>query len=295
MTGRPPSTAVIVGATAFALAVGVLRASERYEHAGAAGERVLYVRSGDLATRVALSFDALASDVYWMRAIQHYGRERGLPPDERRFPQLQPLLDIATTLDPRFNVVYRYGAIFLALDPPDGAGRPDQAIALLEKGLRANPARWQYAQDIGYVHYFHTRRFDEAARWFGRAAAMPGAPRWLGQLSAVTMAQGGDREGARRLLSEVASANDGYIRRSAERGLMQLQALDDLDRWQAAVRGVHERTGRLPATLSEVRAAFPALPASDPTGRPYVYDAVHGLVDVAPGAPIAPLPKAFDR
>ena len=36
-------------------------------------ERLLYVRSGEAAKRIALAFDVLAADVYWIRAIQHYG------------------------------------------------------------------------------------------------------------------------------------------------------------------------------------------------------------------------------
>ena len=49
------------------------------------------------------------------------------------------MLDLTTTLDPLFNVAYRFGAIFLAEPYPGGAGRPDLAIALLEKGLQARP------------------------------------------------------------------------------------------------------------------------------------------------------------
>ena len=58
---------------------------------------------------------------------------------ERRYDLLYPLLDLATTLDPRFTIGYRFGAIFLAEPHPGGAGRPDQAIALLKKGVAFNP------------------------------------------------------------------------------------------------------------------------------------------------------------
>ena len=66
------------------------------------------------------------------------------------------LLDLTTTLDPHFNIAYRFGAIFLVHEPPNGPGRADQAIALLEKGSRRNPTRWQYAHDIGFIHYWYT-------------------------------------------------------------------------------------------------------------------------------------------
>ena len=100
-----------------------------------ADARVLFVRPGPAARRVFLSFDAIAADVYWIRTIQHYGRDRHSLRTTGRFELLQPLLDLTTTLDPHFNLAYRFGAGGRASDPPNGPGRPDQAIALLGKGL----------------------------------------------------------------------------------------------------------------------------------------------------------------
>ncbi len=34
---------------------------------------MLYLRSPDAAQRLTLGYDALAADLYWIRAIQHYG------------------------------------------------------------------------------------------------------------------------------------------------------------------------------------------------------------------------------
>ena len=74
-----------------------------------------------------------------MRTIQHYGRDRRSARTASRFELLYPLLDLTTSLDPQFNIAYRFGAVFLAEPPPSGPGRVDQAVALLEKGLRQNP------------------------------------------------------------------------------------------------------------------------------------------------------------
>ena len=45
------------------------------------------------------------------------------------FDGLYPLLDITTTLDPRFNIAYRFGAIFLSAKYPEGADSPQLAVA----------------------------------------------------------------------------------------------------------------------------------------------------------------------
>ena len=97
---------------------------------------VLYIRSPGVARRAVLRYQGLAADVYWIRAIQHFGQEHLAPPPHvRTYGLLYPLLDLTTTLDPYFSIAYRFGAIFLGEPYPGGPGRPDLAIALLNKGL----------------------------------------------------------------------------------------------------------------------------------------------------------------
>jgi tetratricopeptide (TPR) repeat protein len=177
----------------------------------------------------------------------------------------------------------------MAAEPPDGPGDAHQAIALLQKGLEANPQRWQYAYDIGFVHYFHTEDYQEAARWFNRAADMPRAPQWIRPLAATTLAQGGDRAGARTLLSELLRSPEPYIQRSAERSLAQLQALDAIDELQALVERASASLGRAPAGWFEV---LPGVPA-DATDTPFLYDPVSRTVSLNPTSPLFPLPKRF--
>ena len=67
-------------------------------------KQVLYVSNAEVMRRAALSYDTLLADVYWIRALQHYGGERLKPGSERRYDLLYPLLDLTTTLDPRFTI-----------------------------------------------------------------------------------------------------------------------------------------------------------------------------------------------
>jgi hypothetical protein len=124
---------------------------------------------------------------------------------------------------------------------------------------------------------------------------MSGAPQWLGPLAALTLAQGGDRDGARQLLVALAATSDGYIRQAAERRLAQLQALDDIDRLQALLRDHFARTGEYPRSLVDLRIPTPSGVLADPAGRPYAYDAPRGIVGLAADSPLAPLPRTFDR
>ena len=78
---------------------------------------------------------ASLSDVYWIRAVIYYGGRAARSRPARSYDQLYPLLDLVTSLDPQFKVAYRFGALFLSEPPPGGPGRPEQAIALLERGV----------------------------------------------------------------------------------------------------------------------------------------------------------------
>jgi hypothetical protein len=200
----------------------------------------------------------------------------------RRYDLLYPLLDLTTTLDPRFHIAYRFGAIFLAEPYPGGPGRPDLAVALLEKGLREQPDKWEYMQDIGFVHYWWRHDYEAAALWFQRAGSVPGAPWWLRSLAANTLAQGGDRQSSRMMWESIRqSAEIGWLRHEAEKRLAQLKALDDIDALQKQVDEFIARNGRVPARWAVV--------PRDPSGTPYEIDA-QGHVRLSPRSPLFPLP-----
>jgi len=296
---RPAGAAVAAMAVAgLSLSAAVLYARESRYPAPPPTERLLYLRSGQVADRLTLSFDALAADVYWIRTIQHYGRDlmaarRGRPRLDS-YALLQPLLDLTTTLDPHFNIAYRFGAIFLAMEPPLGPGRADQAIALLEKGLAVSPDRWQYAYDIGFVHYFRTGDFDEAARWFRRASEMPGAPEWIAPFVAVTLVEGGRRQQAEEMLRQLLQSPERYIRDAATRGLLQIRALDAIDQLTAIVEAFAAERGTYPRAWSEI-PMFAAGPPADETGTPFVYDPGTHEVSLGAESPLAPLPRALQR
>ena len=281
---------VVAAALALALAVGLQAGRDAaYPTRGSEGERLLYTRSGAAVQRMALEFDALASDIYWIRAIQHYGGDRLSRGGRGKYELLQPLLDLTTTLDPFFTIAYRFGAIFLSEAPPGGPGRPDQAIALLEKGIAAQPQKWQYFHDIAFVHFWHLHDPTTAATWFQRAGAQPGAPIWLQPLAA-TMLSARDRSSARLLWRQILGSDQPWLRRTAERSLLQLQALDQIDGLQAVVAKAGVPAGRRITWVDLVRRGLlPGAPL-DPTGTPYLLDPDTARVGIAPSSTLSPLP-----
>ncbi len=288
--------AAVLAGVAIAGAIALQVARDRmYPRETRAAERVLYIRSGSVLERMALEFDALASDIYWIRAIQHYGGERLTRNRPRNYDLLYPLLDLATSLDPFFTIAYRFGAIFLSEEYPGGPGRPDQAIALLEKGIAAQPAKWQYYHDIAFVHFWHHRDYTAAASWFQRAAAQPGAPNWLQPLAGAMLDAGGERASARILWNQMLQSEEEWLRRNAARRLRQLDALDQIDQLEAIVRRFPPSPGQQYSWQSLVKQRIiPGIPV-DPAGSPYVLDAVSGRVTVAPNSGLQPMPTELDR
>ena len=254
--------------------------------------RLLYIQDGEVLTRMALSFDVLLADVYWIRALQHYGGTKRSEDGEKRYDLLGPLLDIATTLDPRFNAAYRFGAIFLTEGYPNGPGQPGLAIALLQKGIEEMPDKWEYYMDIGFIYYWWLQDYDTAAAWFEKAADVPGASWWLRSLAANTLATGGSRASSRRLWQQMYdTADNDWIRNESARRLTQLRALDDIDELIGAAQRFIAQSGRPPRSWEELieaglLAGFPV----DPTGRPYVIDGTSGTINVSFDSELFPLP-----
>ena len=173
------------------------------------------------------------------RAIQHYGGTRIVNDSHKQYDLLYPLLDLTTSLDPNFDIAYGFGSLFLAEPFPAGPGRPDLSIALLQKALRAQPDKWRFPEDLGFIYYWWLNDYVSAADWFTRASELPGAPNWLKPLAAVTLAQGGNLATSRTLWTEVFNTADAdWLRTQARFRLMQLDALDEI----AALERVVERT-----------------------------------------------------
>jgi hypothetical protein len=298
--------ALVVMAILMIAAVSVQAERERRYPADSGQTDELSITSGPLLRRLSLGYSALAADLYWIRAIQYYGGTRRrlasspaalMPPPalardgSAGYPLLYPLLDLATTLDPRFNVAYRFGAVFLAEPYPGGPGRPDLAVALLEKGLRIRPDRWEYMLDIGFLDYWYRQDYRAAASWFDRASRVPDSPWWLKSLAATTFAQGGDRRSSRQMWTAIReSADVAWLKQDAERRLLQLRALDEIDRLQPLVTGFLTRTGQRATSWQELarEGTVPGVMA-DPTGTPYDLTP-DGIVQLSPGSSLFPLP-----
>jgi hypothetical protein len=284
-------------------AIALQRLRDRVYRLGTPSQHALYLTSDRAVGRMSLGFRALNADLYWIRALQYYGGIQQAHREGRRSPEpgpeygeLFPFLDLATSLDPQFNIAYRFGAIFLSEPAPAGPGRTDLAIRLLNKGLAARPDKWEYMQDIGFVHYWWNHDYRAAAAAFQKASEIPNAPWWLRSLAASTAAQGGDRRSSRLMWTVLAqSGGNDWLRNSALRSLQQLDALDAIDTLERFVAQYRDRAATPLTWQSLMRAGAPlrGVPA-DQSGTPFELTS-EGRVRLGSTSPLNPLPHEPPR
>ena len=255
---------------------------DRRVGAARAQEEVLYLWSGDQVRNLFPGFEGLAADVYWLRTVQYFGRHK-LFSQEKDFALLRPLVEITTTLDPRLEIAYRYGAVFLSEPPPTGAGRPHEGIEVLEKGVRNLPRSWRLRQHLGFFHYLYLGDAQRAAAVLEEAAELPGAAFWLRTLAADLLARGGDRASSRKMWQQMHDQEEeGILRENARVQLAILDSLDLADHLTGLVGEFERRFGRRPEGLEELRRAGRwAGPLTDLDGVPFRYDVWTGQVSIS--------------
>jgi tetratricopeptide (TPR) repeat protein len=228
------------------------------------------LRSGSLVKKLSLEYAPLVGAMYWTRAVQYYGEKHRL--HERNLDLLWPMLDIATTVDPNMIVAYRFGSIFLSDAPPRGAGRPDLAVKLLERGIAANPDYWRFYQDLGNVYYFDMKDYPKASQAFETGSKFPGAFLWMKVMAAKIAAEGESLDTSYFLWLDVyRTTSDPEIKKNAETHLRQLKPQIDMREIDAASDQFEKNTGKRPGRINDlVQAGLLKVMPADPAGYPYV-------------------------
>jgi tetratricopeptide (TPR) repeat protein len=245
---------------------------------------LLFFSSPKLVKHMALGYDGLLADIYWMRAIQYYGRREEAAKREVRYKNLSTLLDITTTLDPYILDIYRSGSSFLAEPEPIGAGQPKEAIKLIDKGIQYIPQDWRLIFDKGFVYYIYLNDFKSAGDVWLSATKLPGAPPWLKSLAAASYSKGGAMEIAIYLWQrQYKESTRADIKENARNYLVSIQVAKDLWSLEILLDKYHAKKGFFPSNLNELlRNRTHTYNLADPLGTSYQYDSSTGSVQLSP-------------
>lgn len=207
--------ALLVGAGAFQMAG---YAARTLPHVSSL-EELAYYPSGRNLVPATLGHAETAADLAWLRAVQYYGEHRT---KDNRFERMYHVFDILTTLAPRFESAYVFGAFALA---QEGRDFP-QAEALILKGIDRNPTSAWLAFEAGFLYYVKPggRDLAHAGEYFERAARLPNAPPYAARFAAFARQNSGDLAVAYALWEQIRNgSNNRYMREIAEREMRRIQ------------------------------------------------------------------------
>jgi tetratricopeptide (TPR) repeat protein len=276
----------VVAVPALFVAIAALQARiDAFSDSAKQEKDELLLRSGPLLKELSLGYSPLLADIYWTRAVQYYGTR--LQERSGTFGSLEPLLDIATTLDPKLVVAYRFGAVFLSEHPPGGAGRPDLAVKLVQKGIANNPDQWTLYNDLGFLYYARLKDYQKASQAYLDGSRNPAAPLWMKIMAARVAENGESLETSRLIWAELYnSTKDESVRK---RVLLHVQALDAemvLQKLNGVSEEYWKRFGRFPTSIEEMRdAGLVEGDLKDPAGFPYVMG-LNGVPQMDPHSPL---------
>lgn len=196
-----------------------------------------------------LGAEGLLADWYWMQSLQYLGDK--IEKSESDYlnvedlsslnPRLlHPYLDNATEFDPHYMAAYSFGATVLpAVDK-------QKAIELTEKGIANNPDSWRLYQYLGYI-YWRQKNYEKAAEIYEKGSKIPGVPSFMRQMMAQMKSQGGNRETARLIYSQMAAeSEDEQTKKNAQFRLAELDAFDEIDIINRDLEAYKRRSGKCP-------------------------------------------------
>lgn len=202
------AAALLTGAAAVeGLAKGRLRSGRLDE--------LLYYPSGTMVREASLGYETAAADLAWLRGIQYYGEHRLT---DNRFDRIRHVMEIVSDLDPAFQEPYVFGGFVLAQEMND----PEAGLALLTRGLNANPGSWELAFEIGFLHYVCRRDYAAGATYFALASRMPGHPEYVERFAAFAAQRAGQDQVALLLWKRVLATGNRYMQEVARREIARL-------------------------------------------------------------------------
>ncbi len=298
---RVESGAAVVLLLCLAGSVFMLRRVERIR-SGATLREVLFISSPQAARRLSLGYDGLMADIYWTRAVQYFGNHHAQGAEEYKL--LAPLLEITTALDPHLTVAYEFGSTFLSTAPPNGAGMPQEAVKLVEYGIKNNPDDWHLYYNLGFIYYLELKDYKDAADAFRQGSQLPHTHPWLKILAARMSEHAGDLETARMMWSAAyQTSTDKQVKANAAAHLRALDVDETVPVLESMVDKYKKDTGHMPSNFVDLvqSGALSVIPR-DPTGRPYKImpdghvevskpDALPFIEKGTPPGYVAPAPK----
>lgn len=208
---------------------------------------LMYFPSGYALRALSVGFNGPLADLVWLRFVQYYGEHRMT---DARFDLMYHILDILTTLDPKFIYAYTLGALMLTHD----AERPDQAESLLKKGMISNHDDWRIPFIHGFINYVFLKNYRVAQTYFRLATTKPNSPdmakRWY---AFITFLKLGDLNTSLALWIDLYNNTDNPEEKAiASTYIMNIRMQIGLDLLNQKIEEFTRAFGQPPASLRDL-------------------------------------------
>lgn len=218
-----------------------------------------------VARILALGFDSVVSDYYWLKAVQMAGGARTPGPEQGAY--IGRLMDLVTYLNPHVGHAYRFAAVWLT----QSEQQVREANRLLRRGIEYHPDDWRNWFYLGFNQFYYLDETEKASRTLSTASQLPGAPAYLSRLVARLRAESGRLDVAHALLLEMLNeAEDeeiqvGYLSALSEIEIERRARV--LDAARESFREIHGRDIRsVDELVAQPEPILPGLPEADPSG-----------------------------
>jgi len=205
---------------------------------------------GQSLKRMSFGFDNALASLIWIQLLQKASHD-SLESNEVSWEFAQ--LDSITTLDPKFESGFEFGAPFLSVFRRDKLG----AEILLKKWHRKRPTYWKTSYLLGYHLYYEMGRHTEASQYILRAAELEKAPAWLSSLGVRLLEETFATEQAFRLVLELYHHAVSPI--AQERLQARLRSLNltlQLKKWNEALEKYTSVHRKFPTSFSQLQPYF---------------------------------------
>jgi hypothetical protein len=209
-----------------------------------AEEDILYLPKVSALKAISLGHQELAATLVFIRALVYFGGELGTK--EKRFTWMDNYLDTIVTLDPQFEMAYRWAGSAIMYNGRTITNEAvERANYFLKRGVEHFPHSWQLPWMIGCNYLFEMHTDDPkqkaewtrmGADWIRQAALVGSAPPWASLLAAQIMRKEGQTEAALRYLEEV------YLTTNEERTRQEIRTRIMLLRSKADAEGLEQRS-----------------------------------------------------
>jgi hypothetical protein len=239
-----PFTALILLAVS---AYYIQKEHESYARVYSYTEDLKYLPSGNFLKGAMLSFDEVAADLLWIKAIGYFGEHAKTDHD---YTWLHHILDITTTLDPFYSDPYEFGGIVLGAE----VGDIDKSIDILKKGIENVPKhneRYWYLPFFTAFNYMYYKRDNlTAAQYLETASHFPKSPAYLpllvSRLYANTDAPGAALPFLEEMLSQTESPE---LQVNLENRIKDILNLEHIRLLSTASKEYFNRTGKYPQNI----------------------------------------------